>query len=326
MITETRIPITILTGFLGSGKTTLLNQLLEDKKDKKIAVIENEFASYAFDADLLENKAEAIRTISSGCICCTQSGALTEAVLQMAESPEGYDHIIIEATGVADPAGVAGSLLDEMVQQHCYMDAVICMVDVQHIERLLEETEEAGRQIAFSDVLLLSRTDIPEAAARKSEVTALLTSINPLAAIHDCDFGVVKDCDIWQLFAYRTDKMVQTTEQVFQQARQPHEKIKALTFTLDEPVVFSALNFLLHSLEDVFGNNLYRIKGFVYGDNIPNRMIIQSVAGTHCWIAGAPWKEEEPRQTRLVFIGKNLQRATLEKYINTCIIPDEQEI
>lgn len=323
---EERIPITILTGFLGSGKTTLLNQLLQDKKDKKIAIIENEFASYAFDTDMLNSREEDVRSISSGCICCSQSAALTEAVLDLVESPEHYDHIIIEATGVADPAGVAGSLLNEAIQERCYMDAVICMVDLLHIERLLEETEEAARQVAFSDVLLLTRTDVPEVAERKKQLTALLSSINPFAAIHDCLYGVVKDCDIWQLFAYRTDKMVQSTEQAPLQPIQQHEKIKAISITLDQPLVFAAVNFLLHSLEGVLGSNLYRIKGFVYADETPHRMIIQSVAGTHCWLPGAEWKDDEEKRTRLVFIGKNLKREMLEKYIYTCIINEQDRL
>lgn len=325
---DERIPITILTGFLGSGKTTLLNQLILSNPEKRIAVIENEFASYAFDADIVDNKAGSVKAISAGCICCSQNGALIETVMELVESPDRFDHIIIESTGVADPAAVAGSLFNEVIQEHCYINAVLCTADVLHIQTQLEETDEAGRQIAFADVLLLTKTDTLDAPPHISVVKSLLKAINPLAAVQECIQGRTAETNLLELYAYRTDKMVQSTLLATEPAASRHEKIKSMSFTLEKPFDFEAFNHLLHSLEEALGKSLYRVKGFLYAENIPGRMILQSVADTHCWVPGAPWQAEEKRESKLVFIGKNLSRPILEKYIQLALaegIPQREE-
>ena len=159
------IPVTLLTGFLGAGKTTLLNRILGEAHGHRIAVIENEFGAVGIDSDLLVNSEEQIVEMNNGCICCTVRGDLVRILGQLAErrarGEVAFDRVIIETTGLADPAPVAQTFfVEDTIRQHYRLDAVITIVDAVHAQQQLDEHHEAQEQVGFADRILLSKTDL----------------------------------------------------------------------------------------------------------------------------------------------------------------------
>ena len=145
---NTRIPVTILTGFLGAGKTTLLNEIIKKHKNYKFAVIENEFGDIPIDNELVVDVGEGIFELSNGCICCTLNGELSQTLLDLLASDKTFDHLLVETTGIAEPDAVAAAFVtDPVIQQHFRLDATVCFVDAHHAEEILEEREEWRKEL-----------------------------------------------------------------------------------------------------------------------------------------------------------------------------------
>src|SRR5712664_3650781 len=179
-----KVPVTVLTGYLGAGKTTLLNRILSEPHGKKFAVIVNEFGEIGIDNELVVNADEEVFEMNNGCICCTVRGDLVRIIDGLMRRKGKFDAIIVETTGLADPAPVAQTFfMDEQVGARTRLDAVVTVADAKWLKDRLKDAPEAKNQIAFADVILLNKTDLVT-PAELSEIEARIRGINPYAKLH----------------------------------------------------------------------------------------------------------------------------------------------
>src|SRR5579859_1931836 len=179
-----KIPVTVLTGYLGAGKTTLLNRILSEQHGRKYAVIVNEFGEIGIDNELVVGADEEVFEMNNGCICCTVRGDLVRILDGLMRRKGKFDAIIVETTGLADPAPVAQTFfIDENVGRRTKLDAVVTVADAKWLNERLKDAPEAKNQIAFADVILINKTDLVS-PDELSEVEARIRGINPYAKLH----------------------------------------------------------------------------------------------------------------------------------------------
>lgn len=318
------IPVTILTGFLGSGKTTLLNSLIEKNPEKKFAIIENEFGDINIDNDLVIGADESIFELSNGCICCTLNDELIVVLRDLLHSGKEFNHLIIETTGMAEPGGVAETFVsDPGIQAVFRLDATICMIDAAHLLPVLEEREEAKKQITFADYLLLNKASETDAETLAT-VKAKVREMNPFAKIEETDFAK-SEANLLDLKAYEaknTEENIDTAAthaHTHDHAHDHANDVNSHSFTFDEPFDFMKFMHWSNVLLKVQGKNLYRVKGIMYFRGEQEKMIFQSVQTTAAFSRGEKWQVGEKRNTRLVFIGKGLKRKPFERALRNCL-------
>src|SRR5437879_5331052 len=221
-LTFQKIPVTVLTGYLGAGKTTLLNRILSENHGKKYAVIVNEFGEIGIDNDLIIGADEEIFEMNNGCICCTVRGDLVRILGGLMKRKGKFDAIIVETTGLADPAPVAQTFfVDEDVQKNARLDAVVTVADAKWLSDRLKDAPEAKNQIAFADVIVLNKTDLvskPELA----EVEARIRGINPYAKLHRTERCQVGIADVLERGAFDLDRILEI-EPDFLEAGDEHD-------------------------------------------------------------------------------------------------------
>jgi G3E family GTPase len=350
----TLIPSTILTGFLGAGKTTLLNRILQENHGLKIAVIENEFGQENIDNEILvQDSGEQIVEMNNGCICCTVRGDLIVALSSLAQKRAAgeidFDRVVIETTGLANPGPVAQTFfVDEEVGAHYMLDAVITVVDARHAMAQLDEHEEAQRQVGFADKLLLSKTDLVD-GAEVAALTARLKRINPRAPIGKTDFGHVPLAEVLDIRGFNLNDKLELDpafltadeamdhdhhhghdhEHVHTEAcdhsndhHHSHhsDDIAAFVFKSDRPFDPARLDEFLGSLVQVFGPRMLRYKGVLLMDGADRKVVFQGVHQMMGTDIGAKWDENEPRGSKMVFIGKNLPKDVFIRGLEQCLV------
>ncbi|MFM8983376.1 MAG: CobW family GTP-binding protein [Spartobacteria bacterium] len=216
-----RIPVTILTGFLGAGKTTLLNRILTEKHGLRIAVIENEFGEVGIDHELVVNTEEELFEMNNGCICCTVRGDLIRILGNLLKRRDKFDHILVETTGLADPGPVVQTFfVDEDIREKTFVNGVVTVVDAHHITRHIEDTHEAEEQIAFADVILLNKCDLVPAETLDG-LERRLRDVNALATIHRTTRAEIDIAKVLEVGGFNLDRATEYNPKI--DGREAHQ-------------------------------------------------------------------------------------------------------
>jgi G3E family GTPase len=313
-------PVTVLTGYLGSGKTTLLNRILTETHGKRYAVIVNEFGEVGIDNDLIVNADEEIFEMNNGCICCTVRGDLIRILGGLMRRKGNFDGILIETTGLADPAPVAQTFfVDDDVRRRTKLDAIVTVVDAKHLLREIDRAHEVQEQLAFADVVLLNKTDLVS-PKELATVEARIRAINPYAAVHRTERCAIDLAAVLGRDAFNLDRILEIEPEFLNEmADHEHdEEISSLSLISERPMNPERFIPWIEDVTRDFGTDILRMKGIIAMRDDDQRFVIQ---GVHMLIEGShrqPWKADEKRASRLVFIGRDLPKDALKRGFEEC--------
>jgi G3E family GTPase len=335
-----KIPVTVLTGYLGAGKTTLLNRILSEPHGKKYAVIVNEFGEIGIDNDLIVGADEEVFEMNNGCICCTVRGDLIRIIDGLMRRKGKFDAIIVETTGLADPAPVAQTFfVDENVGKNTRLDAVVTVADAKWLRDRLRDAPEAKNQIAFADVILINKTDlVSDAELRETE--ARIRGINPYAKLHRTQRAQIPLNEVLGRNAFDLERILDIEPEFLHADDHDHdhhhdhdhdhdhahglkhyhdEEMQSIALSTDKPLDPDKFFPFIQNLVQVEGPNILRSKGILSLRDDPQRFVFQ---GVHMMLDGdhqREWREGELRTSRVVFIGRNLPEEKIRKGFESCV-------
>jgi G3E family GTPase len=326
MSQEQMVPVTILTGFLGAGKTTLLNRILREHHGRRIAVIENEFGEAGIDNDLLlQERGEQIVEMNNGCLCCTVRGDLVRILGELKDRREkgelAFERVIIETTGMADPGPVAQTFfLDDAIGEYYLLDSVITVVDAKHAPKQLDEFEEAQEQVGFADRILLSKTDLVSDEDAET-LKRRLGQMNPRAPMKPVHFGQTPIDDILDIRGFNLNAILEIEPEFLEHDHHHHDDaVQSFVFRAGQPLDGVKLEEFLSSMIQVYGNDLLRYKGVLALKDNPHRVVFQGVHMLMGGDLGRPWGADEPRESVMVFIGRNLPKDVFLQGLEQCLV------
>ena len=346
-----KVPVTVLTGYLGAGKTTLLNRILSEPHGQRYAVIVNEFGEIGIDNELVVGADEEVFEMNNGCICCTVRGDLVRIIDGLMRRKGKFDAIIVETTGLADPAPVAQTFfVDENVGRKTKLDAVVTVADAKWLRDRLKDAPEAKNQIAFADVILINKTDLVE-PAELGDVEARIRGINPYARLHKTERCRIPLPEVLGRNAFDLDRILDI-EPEFLESGHPHdhdhdhehghdghghdrhpgqahhhggmkhyhdEEMQSVSLKSEKPLDADKFFPWVQGLVQEEGPSILRCKGILAFKDDAERFVLQ---GVHMILDGdhqRPWLEGEPRLSRMVFIGRNLPEEKIRRGFEGCV-------
>jgi G3E family GTPase len=337
-----KVPVTVLTGYLGAGKTTLLNRILSEPHGRKYAVIVNEFGEIGIDNDLVVGADEEVFEMNNGCVCCTVRGDLVRIIDGLMRRKGKFDAIIVETTGLADPAPVAQTFfMDDNVGRKAKLDAVVTVADAKWLNERLKDAPEAKNQIAFADVILLNKTDLV-APDELSEVEARIRGINPYAKLHRTERCKIALPEVLGRNAFDLDRILEIEPEFLGAGDHPDhdhddgdhdhkhhhhggglkhyhdEEIQSVSLKTERPLDPDKFFPWVQGLVQTEGPNILRCKGILSFKGDDARFVFQ---GVHMILDGdhqRPWQQGEKRESRIVFIGRNLPEDRIREGFAGC--------
>ncbi len=335
-----KIPVTVLTGYLGAGKTTLLNRILTEPHGKRYAVIVNEFGEIGIDNDLVVGADEEVFEMNNGCICCTVRGDLIRILEGLMKRRGRFDAVIVETTGLADPAPVAQTFfVDQEVRDTARLDAVVTVADAKWLSDRLKDAPEAKNQIAFADVIVLNKVDLVD-PAKLREVEARIRAINPYAKLHKTERCAVPLDAVLDRRAFNLDRILEIEPEFLTEDDHDHdhdhhdhghdhhhhgglkhyhdEDMQSVAIAHDGDVDPAKFMPWLNDLVQREGGKILRSKGILSFKGEPKRFVFQ---GVHMMLDGdvqRDWKPDEKRLSKVVFIGRDLPEAAIREGFRAC--------
>jgi G3E family GTPase len=359
--TEQRLPITLLTGFLGAGKTTLVNHILSNPASGKIAVIVNEFGDIGIDGDLITRTSEDMLELSNGCICCSGKEDLIEALYKLYMRKLGlvapkidFDRVLIETTGLADPTPLAQAFYTDMSLSLTYrLDAIITMVDVKHVESQVGASAEARRQLAMADKIIFNKRDLVS-DADYARAVSIVTAYNPSSPKATADRGAVPIDELIELNLFDPSvKEVAIAEWIGLGSTHTHhhahgdgsscdvchaghahelvpitiddvhlDGISSMSLREPQPLDYRKLMQFLSNLSTAHASDLYRVKGLIQLQGVPKPVILQGVQAVFSPLTYGECWPDDVAETRLVIIGKNLDKAKTLSDFEKCVVQE----